>query len=607
MGELEHEEAVQTESSLLPGGATLTVTPATKRSTQNVVTLNQQSNVRVAAYCRVSTEESDQENSFMNQKEHYENYIKEKDGWVYAGVYADDGISGMSVKGRFGFQQLIADAKAGKFDYIITKSISRFSRNTIDGLTTINELRTLDPPVGVYFEKENLDTLQPGSEFLLSVMMSLAQGESDSIGENIQWTYRKKFAAGQPLLKPEQIYGFKSGPADEWLIDEEKAAVVRRIYESYAAGKATTEIADELTAEHVPPIRRGKRWYATTIQSILSNEKYKGDVQMQKYVTIDRKAHIRRKNNGEAKTYYVENHHPAIVSKELWDICQKQREANKKLKKPVEEIRPFSIRSLLYCGECGAHIRLKNVRRTARGYKDERSTGLDATNYIEEYFFRAKLLCCPSDHVLVYRFTLEQSFMEMLYTLKRDYEKYGDASDLAMMHVDALDASQNPEETEKQYQDFLAKLLTLPERNSAGVKMNVNGLDSDGTIMRTADGKVIKGAYAAIMLGRLKITEDKITLSPDILPYDSDFAKYFIESGTVYSDHIIYKTTFGLNLRSLRTDRKLDAFMGYRKYKEDGTPYLIMDTYETVADVPQYNRIKREKPLTRPPKVVNAG
>lgn len=499
----------------------------------------------------------------------------------------------MSVKGRLGFQQLIADAKAGKFDYIITKSISRFSRNTIDGLTTINELRQLDPPVGVYFEKENLDTLQKGSEFLLSVMMSLAQGESDSIGENIQWTFRKKYAAGDPLMKPEQIYGYKSGPNGEWTIDEDAAAVIRRIYKSYAAGDSTSTIADDLTAEGVPTFKGGKRWYATTIMNIINSEKYKGDVQMQKYVTIDRKSHLRRKNTGEAKTYYVENHHPAIISRELWAICQSQKEANKLKKKTFDEIRPFSIRSILYCGDCGANMHLKNMKRFASGYKDQRSDDLDSSRYTEEYFFRAKMFYCPKEHVEVYRTTLEQSFMEMLYSLKRDYEKYGEGSDLAMMHVDALDQVKDPEEAEKRYQQFVSRLMTLPERNAGGEKINVNGLDSDGTMMRTADGAVIKGAFAAVKLGRVSVTKDKIALSPDILPFESDIMKEFIETGKVYRTHIVYRTTFGVELTSLRTDRKLDAFMGYRKYKEDGNAYLILDTFEMTEDYPSYKRSER--------------
>ena len=286
----------------------ITVLPATKKFFQTADTLERSRGVRVAAYCRVSTDEQDQENSYQNQVAYYKQYIADQRDWIFAGIYADDGISGMSTKGRDGFKQMIADAKAGMFDYIITKSISRFTRNTVDGLTIVNELLHQDPPVGVYFQKENLDTMQKGVEFLLTIMTGIAQSESDSTGENITWTIRRKFAAGDPLVNPNRIYGYRKGEDGSWEIDPKQGEAIRFIYEKYREGWASRDIAKDLMDRGVPA-PGGKIWYPSTVIQLMKNEKYKGDVQMQKTITVDRKNKICKKNEGEAKSYYIKDHH----------------------------------------------------------------------------------------------------------------------------------------------------------------------------------------------------------------------------------------------------------------------------------------------------------
>ena len=242
----------------------ITVLPATKKFFQTADTLERSRGVRVAAYCRVSTDEQDQENSYQNQVAYYKQYIADQRDWIFAGIYADDGISGMSTKGRDGFKQMIADAKAGMFDYIITKSISRFTRNTVDGLTIVNELLHQDPPVGVYFQKENLDTMQKGVEFLLTIMTGIAQSESDSTGENITWTIRRKFAAGDPLVNPNRIYGYRKGEDGSWEIDPKQGEAIRFIYEKYREGWASRDIAKDLMDRGVPA-PGGKIWYNITV------------------------------------------------------------------------------------------------------------------------------------------------------------------------------------------------------------------------------------------------------------------------------------------------------------------------------------------------------
>ena len=329
----------------------ITVLPATKKFFQTADTLERSKGVRVAAYCRVSTDEQDQENSYQNQMDYYKQYIAAQKDWIFAGIYADDGISGMSTKGRDGFKQMIADAKAGMFDYIITKSISRFTRNTVDGLTIVNELLHQDPPVGVYFQKENLDTMQKGVEFLLTIMTGIAQSESDSTGENITWTIRRKFAAGDPLVNPNRIYGYRKGEDGSWEIDPKQGEAIRFIYEKYREGWASRDIAKDLMDRGVPA-PGGKIWYPSTVIQLMKNEKYKGDVQMQKTITVDRKNKICKKNEGEAKSYYIKDHHVPLVSRELWEECNqitKDREAAKLENFKKNRAKPlFSLLNLIH-------------------------------------------------------------------------------------------------------------------------------------------------------------------------------------------------------------------------------------------------------------------
>lgn len=578
------------EQNILPSGAKLTITPATKRSTQNVKTLKQQENVRVAAYCRVSTDELDQQNSFENQSNYYKDFIKQKEGWTLCGIYSDEGISGMSTKGRHGFNRMIRDAKAGKFDYIITKSISRFSRNTVDGLSIVNELRNLDPPIGVYFEKEGLDTMQKGCEFLLSIMMSMAQGESDSIGENIQWTYRKKYSEGDPLINPDNIYGYKKGENGEWEIDEEQGDVVRRIFDLFLAGWGTQKIAHTLTADEVLTPRGKSQWNPGTVHSILGNEKYKGDVQMQKYVTVDRKSKKHRKNNGEAKTYYLENHHPAIVSRAEWDATQRIMEAKKRPSTYQHgDATHFSPKKILTCGDCGKELHVRNIDRSVSGYLDDRKK----LNGFGSYYFYEKEYSCPNGHAKVFRGTFEQSFMEALYKLKRDFDKYGDTSDLATSFQKALDDAALDEKVdldllEINYQDFVNALESLPEKNLAGYDMKINGVDTDGSLIRTEDGKLKGTRLYDLKAGKIKITSDKIEEAPDILPFSEEIMKGFIKNGKLYNDRIVFTTTFGIEITAKNTDRKIDSFLGFRKCGNDGKIHMVLDPYEVENDKPYY-------------------
>lgn len=288
------------------------VIPATKRSVNNGGQLKVQSNIRVAAYCRVSTGDESQQTSYTTQKAFYTNLITNKPGWRFAGIYADEAKSGTSREHREDFNRMMADALDGKLDYIVTKSISRFARNTVDTLNCVRQLRQQNPPVGVYFEKENIDTLDATGELILTILSALAQDESRSISDNIRWSIQKNFQAGKPKIDLNRMLGYDKGENGEWVINPEQAKTVRYIFERYVCGQTANRIAKELNELGRKTVNK-KNWSASSVLTVLRNEKYVGDIEMQKTITKDFLTHRSTINKGEAPRYYVENHHVGII------------------------------------------------------------------------------------------------------------------------------------------------------------------------------------------------------------------------------------------------------------------------------------------------------
>lgn len=280
--------------------------------------------VRVAAYCRVSTDRNEQVISLETQKAHYETYIKANPNWEFAGLYYDEGISGTKTAKREGLLSLLKDCDRRKIDYIITKSVSRFARNTTDCLTMVRRLLELN--ITVFFEKENIDTASMESELMLSIFSGLAENESTSISQNVKWGIQKRFKNGTFIIaRPPYGYANVDG---EMVVVPEQAVVVKRIFANTLAGKGTHIIAKALTAEGIRP-KQGKKWNRRTINFILQNEKYTGDIIFQKtYTDSSFKRHI---NCGEYDQYFCENHHEPIISHEDFD------KANKLLKQRGKE------------------------------------------------------------------------------------------------------------------------------------------------------------------------------------------------------------------------------------------------------------------------------
>ncbi len=327
--------------------ATVTKIPATV-SRYTAAPIESRVKRKVAAYARVSTDHDDQLNSYEAQCDYYSNYIQGNDEWEFAGIYADEGISGTSTRKRDGFNRMVADALAGKIGLILTKSVSRFARNTVDSLSTIRELKAHGTEV--YFEKENIWTFDSKGELLISIMSSLAQEESRSISLNVTWGWRKRFADGKPVVPFKRFLGYDRGEHGEMVVNEEEADTVRMIYGEFIAGLSFIAIARKLEELGIKSPAGNDHWQACTVKSILTNEKYKGCALLQKCYTED---YLTKKivvNDGAVPQYYVEDSHPAIIDPAVFDRVQDLIELRSK-HKHFSGSTIFSTK--VVCGECG--------------------------------------------------------------------------------------------------------------------------------------------------------------------------------------------------------------------------------------------------------------
>ena len=329
----------------------VTVIPAKKdRLPINVLNNEAVKRLRVAAYARVSTNNKEQLTSYEAQVDYYTRYIQSKpDEWDFVGIYTDEGISATNRKKRDGFNRMVADALAGKIDFIITKSISRFARNTVDTLTTVRKLK--EKGIDIFFEKENIHTLDSKGELLITIMSSLAQEESRSISENVTWGQRKRFADGKVSLPYKRFLGYTRGPDGLPEIVPEEAVVIQLIYRLFLYGKSPSAIATYLTDEGIPTPSGKAVWRASVVESILTNEKYKGDAILQKKFTVDFLTKRQKINEGEVTQYYVKGSHPAIIEPEIHDLVQYELKKRKADGRWTSCVHPFSGK--IFCGECG--------------------------------------------------------------------------------------------------------------------------------------------------------------------------------------------------------------------------------------------------------------
>ena len=316
--------------------------------------------LRVAAYCRVSTDDEEQLTSYEAQKNYYTDKIMTNKEWTMAGIFADEGITGTSARKRPEFLRMIRQCKQGKIDIVLTKSISRFARNTVDCLNYVRALKELG--IAVIFEKENMNTLEIDSEILITMLGAFAQSESESISANVRWGKRQAMKEGKAIINYKHLYGYRKGADGRPEIIPEQAEIVRKIYDLFLCGTPIRGILEYLSANNIPNISGESQWAKNAVSSILRNEKYCGDVLLQKTYIDDCINKKVKKNTGQLPMYLVQNHHEGIISRETFDAAQAEFARRSAGKSPSKKNAPtgrsrysskYALSDRLYCGECG--------------------------------------------------------------------------------------------------------------------------------------------------------------------------------------------------------------------------------------------------------------
>lgn len=358
----------------------ITVIPA-RRRVGNTVNKEVKPKLRVAAYCRVSTDSDEQATSYDAQVEHYSNFIQKNEEWEFAGIFADDGISGTNTKKREEFNRMISECMEGHIDMIITKSISRFARNTLDCLRYIRQLKEKNIPV--FFEKENINTMDSKGEVLLTIMASLAQQESEYLSKNVKMGMQFRFQKGEVQVNHNRFMGYTKDEEGHLIIEPAEAEIVKRIYREYLQGASLKQIGDGLMDDGILTAAGKVRWRPESVKKILKNEKYIGDALLQKTYTVDVLTKKRVKNNGIVPQYYVENSHEPIIPRDLYMQVQEEmlRRANlhsgANRKKRVYSSK-YALSSIVYCSKCG-----DIYRRIAWNNRGKHSTVWRCVNRVE--------------------------------------------------------------------------------------------------------------------------------------------------------------------------------------------------------------------------------
>lgn len=318
---------------------------------------------KVGAYCRVSTDSDEQMESYNAQVSEYTNKITDNPDWELVDIYADAGISGTNVKHRLAFNRMIRDCESGKIDLIITKSISRFARNTVDCLKHVRDLKNIG--VEVFFEKENIYSFDSKMELVLTMLSSIAQEESRNISENTKWGLRKRFRDGVTVCNTERFLGYDKDENGNLVINEEQAKIVRRIFREYLDGKGYAAIGRGLEADGIITVAGKTKWWDSTIKGILENEKYYGELLLQKTVTVDYLTKKRVNNDNLEPMYKIDNNHEPIISKEMFDLVQLERKRRFEITRGRNEDRrkysnKYGFSGKLYCEKCGKTLKRRH-------------------------------------------------------------------------------------------------------------------------------------------------------------------------------------------------------------------------------------------------------
>lgn len=455
----------------------VTTIPATI-SKYTAAPINSTKKRRVAGYARVSTDHEDQQTSYEAQVDYYTNYIQSRDDWEFVAIYTDEGISATNTRKREGFKHMISDAKAGKIDLIVTKSVSRFARNTVDSLTTVRELKEMG--IEIYFQKENIWTLDSKGELLITIMSSLAQEESRSISENVTWGHRKRFADGKVSFAYSRFLGLtKDKETGKIVVVPEQAEIVRLIFRLFLEGMTPQAIATELTERGIKTPGGKDVWNQTTVRRMLSNEKYKGDALLQKEFTVDFLQKKMKKNEGEVPQYYVEGNHEAIISPQVFDLVQAEMERRKRTQgSRYSGVSIFSNK--IKCGDCGSWYGAKVwhstdkyrkvVYRCNHKYNDEKCQTPHVTEEeIKAMFIRAYNELISEKTEIIANIKLIQKTLFDTTALIEERDRLQEEMTVLVEMTQAAIAenarvAQNQEEYQKRYNGLLERYETAKNR-----------------------------------------------------------------------------------------------------------------------------------------------
>ena len=485
--------------------------------------------LRVAAYCRVSTDSDDQATSYASQIRSYTELISQHEGWELVDIYADEAVSGTKTDKREDFNRLLADCRKGKIDRVLVKSISRFARNTKDCLSALRELMRLG--VTVQFEKENIDTGTLTTELMVSVSGSLAQQESMSISQNIRMGYRRRMERGE-FIASSPPYGYRNAGGGRLEIVPEEAEVIRWVFESYLNGQGIVTIAEEMNRRGVPKKHGEAAWIPYAVACWLRNEKYTGNTLCQKTFTTGF-PYISVKNRGEVDQFYIENSHPAIISQEIFDKVQALR---KKKKAPASAPSKFPLTRKMICGKCGATFYRTVDRHGANnwvcsGHKDGNRNGKGA---------------CPN--LSVRERDIYTAFIRM-YNKLRLHE--GIILRPALDQMEALESAvqrENPamlevnraiaQATEQNYKISKLRASGLLDADACAAKLAA--LDAQLTQLRAKRRRLLRNDDISEMADALRQTVETLHQGPEQMDeFDEELFNEMVEKIAVDIDHVL--------------------------------------------------------------------
>ena len=515
------------------------VIPA-RRQVGNTVKKSEQPKLRVAAYCRVSTDSDEQETSYDAQVTHYTEYIQKNPEWELAGIFADDGISGTNTKKRTEFKRMIDECMAGNIDMIITKSISRFARNTLDCLQYIRQLK--DKNIPVYFEKESINTMDAKGEVLITIMASLAQQESQSLSQNVKLGLQYRYQQGKVQVNYNRFLGYTKDKDGHLVIDPEQAEIVKRIYREYLEGYSMDKIAAGLEADGILTGAGKEKWHTSTINKILRNEKYIGDALLQKTYTTDFLTKKRIKNNGTVPQYYVEDDHEAIIPKELFMQVQAELVRRRVVHvSPTGKKRSFSCNhcfaQMVFCGDCGELYRrvhwnnhgCKSIVWRCISRLEPGSADTNCTNRTVNELLLQEVTVTAINQILTERGTF-------LKQLQANIAK-------AVVSADTL----SPDGIQARLEELQKELI-----KKANNKQDYDAIADE--ILRLREQKEqseVDSHHREEAMNRIKELQDFIAgQETDITEFDEALVKKLIEKITVFAEHFTVEFKSGLTIET---------------------------------------------------------